>query len=113
MQMLRPGGTLVYSTCSLSLEGNEEVLLGLLRRYREDVAILPIAEFEGPPLPDALAAQFPAKFARCVASGPTTTTPKGFRRLSLQTRADAKPRRRPCLGCLGDRSCRRRVPARH
>ena len=65
-QMLRPGGTLVYSTCSLSLEENEEVLLGLLRRYKEDVAILPIAEFEGPPLPDALAAQFPAEFARCV-----------------------------------------------
>ena len=65
-QMLRPGGTLVYSTCSLSLEENEEVLLGLLRRYGEDVAILPIAEFEGPPLPDALADQFPAEFARCV-----------------------------------------------
>ena len=65
-QMLRPNGTLVYSTCSLSLEENEEVLLGLLRRYREDVAILPIAEFEGPPLPDALAAQFPTEFARCV-----------------------------------------------
>ena len=65
-QMLRPGGTLVYSTCSLSLEENEEVLLGLLRRYKEDVAILPIAEFAGPPLPDALAAQFPAEFARCI-----------------------------------------------
>ena len=65
-QMLRPGGTLVYSTCSLSLEENEEVLLGLLRRYKEDVAIRPIAAFAGPPLPDALAAQFPAEFARCV-----------------------------------------------
>ena len=64
--MLRPGGTLVYSTCSLSLEENEEVLLGLLHRYREDVAILPIPEFEGTPLPDALAAQFPTEFARCV-----------------------------------------------
>ena len=65
-QMLRPGGTLVYSTCSLSLEENEEVLLGLLRRYKENVAILPIAEFAGPPLPDALAAQFPAEFTHCV-----------------------------------------------
>ncbi len=63
-QMLRPGGTLVYSTCSLSLEENEEVLLGLLRRYKEDVAILPIAAFAGPRLPDALAAQFPPEFAR-------------------------------------------------
>lgn len=63
--MLRPGGTLVYSTCSLSLEENEAVLLGVLRRYGGDVAILPIAAVAERPLPAALASQFPAEFTRC------------------------------------------------
>ena len=86
-QMLRPGGTLVYSTCSLSLEENEEVLLGLLRRYGEDVAILPITEFEGPPLPDALAAQFPAEFARCVRVWPHHHNTEGAFVVRLSKRA--------------------------
>lgn len=63
--MLRPGGTLVYSTCSLSLEENEAVLLGVLRRYGDEVAILPIPAVAERPLPAALASQFPAEFARC------------------------------------------------
>ena len=63
--MLRPGGVLVYSTCSLSLEENEQVLLGLLRRYSEQVDVLPIDIFASPPLPRAIAAEFPATFARC------------------------------------------------
>lgn len=64
--MLRPGGTLVYSTCSLSLEENEEVLLGILRRHGNEVAILPIPAVAERPLPAVLAGQFPAEFARCV-----------------------------------------------
>ena len=64
--MLRPGGTLVYSTCSLSLEENEGVLLGLLRRHGPEVAILPIPAVEERPLPAVLASQFPAELARCV-----------------------------------------------
>ena len=64
--MLRPGGTLVYSTCSLSLEENEEVLLGVLRRHGNEVAILPIPAVAERPLPAALADQFPPEFARCV-----------------------------------------------
>lgn len=62
--MLRPGGTLVYSTCSLSLEENEEVLRGLLRRFDTEVEILPIDAFTGLPLPAEIAAQFPAEFSR-------------------------------------------------
>ena len=113
-QMLRPGGTLVYSTCSLSLEENEEVLLGLLRRYKEGVAVLPIAEFAGPPLPDALAAQFPAEFARCVRVWPHHHDTEGAFVVRLSKRAPLpKPRRHPCLGYLSDRSRRRRVPALH
>ena len=64
--MLRPGGTLVYSTCSLSLEENEEVLLGLLRRYGQEVEIHPIESVENLPLPAEIAAQFPPEFSRCV-----------------------------------------------
>ena len=86
-QMLRPGGTLVYSTCSLSLEENEEVLLGLLRRYKEDVAILPITEFEGPPLPNALATQFPAEFTRCVRVWPHHHDTEGAFVVRLSKRA--------------------------
>jgi 16S rRNA (cytosine1407-C5)-methyltransferase len=59
--MLRPGGRLVYSTCSLSTEENEEVLAGLLRRYPE-------ATVERVPLPDGglaeeVAAGYPESLA--------------------------------------------------
>ena len=64
--MLRPGGTLVYSTCSLSLEENEHVVLGLLRRFGAEVEIRAIDGVEYPPLPADQAAQFPAEFSRCV-----------------------------------------------
>lgn len=63
--MLRPGGVLVYSTCSLSLEENEQVLLNLLRRYSAQVDVLPIDIFASPPLPREIAAEFPDTFARC------------------------------------------------
>ncbi len=64
--MLRPGGTLVYSTCSLSLEENESVLTGLLRRYGEKAELLPIDGFAAPPLPRAVASHYPAELARAV-----------------------------------------------
>lgn len=64
--MLKPGGTMVYSTCSLSLEENEAVLLGLLRRHAADVEILPIDAYQNQPLPDEIAKQYPADFSRCV-----------------------------------------------
>ena len=46
--VLRPGGTLVYSTCTVLKEENEDVVRGLLER-REDLEICPRAE-----LPEAL-----------------------------------------------------------
>ena len=64
--MLRPGGTLVYSTCSLSQEENARVVLGLLRRFGEEVEIRSVDGVESPPLPPDLAAQFPDDFSRCV-----------------------------------------------
>ncbi len=63
--MLKPGGTLVYSTCSLSLEENEDVLLSLLKRYPHQVDLLPIEGIEPAPLPTPLAAQYPPEFAHC------------------------------------------------
>ena len=62
---LKPGGTLVYSTCSLSLEENEEVLLALLKRYPDLVEILPIEGIAPTPLPTELAAKYPPEFAHC------------------------------------------------
>lgn len=63
--MLRPGGELVYSTCSLSTEENEDVLLGLLRRYADQVQFLPVPHVDLPPLPPPLAGDYPSELARC------------------------------------------------
>ena len=62
--MLRPGGILVYSTCSLSTEENEDVLLGLLRRYPDLAEILSIPGIDPVPLPAAVASRYPPDFAR-------------------------------------------------
>jgi NOL1/NOP2/sun family putative RNA methylase len=64
--MLRPGGVFVYSTCSLSLEENEEVLAALVRRRADQLEVLPVEGLERPPLPAVLAARYPAEFARAV-----------------------------------------------
>jgi 16S rRNA C967 or C1407 C5-methylase (RsmB/RsmF family) len=40
-RLLRPGGIMVYSTCSLSQEQNEDVVSWLLKEYGESVEILP------------------------------------------------------------------------
>lgn len=45
---LRPGGTLVYSTCTLNRQENEEVLQWLLETYPQAVEVLPLNQlFEG------------------------------------------------------------------
>ena len=64
--MLRPGGTLVYSTCSLSLEENEHVLLGLLQRYGDAVEILPPPAIETLPLADEFSATLPRELLQGV-----------------------------------------------
>jgi len=64
--MLRPGGFLVYSTCSLSLEENEEVLQGLVDKYPGQVEILPSEIIDPVPLPAAVAGRYPADFAHLV-----------------------------------------------
>jgi len=62
--MLRPGGVLVYSTCSLSLIENEEVLAAFMRRQGQAAEVLPAPGIEAAPLPPELAARYPADFAR-------------------------------------------------
>jgi 16S rRNA (cytosine1407-C5)-methyltransferase len=57
--MLRPGGTLVYSTCSLSVEENEEVLAALMRTYPDQFDMQPINALPPTPLPQAIAARYP------------------------------------------------------
>ncbi len=41
---LRPGGTLVYSTCTLNREENKSVIAWLLARYPQEVEVLPLGE---------------------------------------------------------------------
>lgn len=43
-QALKPGGTMVYSTCTLSLEENQEVCLHLKKTYPEQVEFLSLAD---------------------------------------------------------------------
>ena len=42
-QLLRPGGKLVYSTCSLSMEQNEGIVAWLISQYPTSAFIIPIA----------------------------------------------------------------------
>lgn len=44
--MLKPGGDLVYSTCTFSETEDEEVILEILKRHRE-MELVPIPKFEG------------------------------------------------------------------
>lgn len=61
--MLRPGGTMVYSTCSLSTEENEDVLLALSNTYQSCIEIIPVDQsVVGPPLPASVAANYPDSF---------------------------------------------------
>lgn len=46
VSMLRPGGMLLYSTCTFSAEENEEIVLGALREYPE-LELLPMEGYEG------------------------------------------------------------------
>lgn len=46
LEMLRPGGILVYSTCTFSRTENEEVILEVLEKHRE-MELIPVAKFEG------------------------------------------------------------------
>lgn len=46
VQMLRPGGRLVYSTCTFSAAENEEVLLSILKKYPQ-MCLEPVSSVEG------------------------------------------------------------------
>mmetsp|Transcript_19180 Transcript_19180/g.23604 ORF Transcript_19180/g.23604 Transcript_19180/m.23604 type:complete len:701 (-) Transcript_19180:1699-3801(-) len=42
-KLLKPGGILVYSTCSLSTNQNEDVVSWLLEEYKEEAFIIPVS----------------------------------------------------------------------
>ncbi|KIS04002.1 RsmF rRNA methyltransferase first C-terminal domain-containing protein [Paucilactobacillus wasatchensis] len=46
MQMLRPGGTLVYSTCTFAPEEDEQIIAWLLEKY-PDLSLEPIKKYAG------------------------------------------------------------------
>ncbi len=64
--MLKPGGTLVYSTCALATEENEDVVGLLGKRYPEQMEIKEICNFSSPPLPQDIAANYPDEFSKFV-----------------------------------------------
>ena len=64
--MLRPEGTMVYSTCSLSTEENEDVVLGLMRRYPDQVELRAVDRVETAPLPAGVASSYPDQLRRIV-----------------------------------------------
>ncbi|MBR4067205.1 MAG: RsmB/NOP family class I SAM-dependent RNA methyltransferase [Clostridia bacterium] len=65
LQMLRPGGRLVYSTCTLNLEENEQVVAGLLNSHPELCAVpfaLPIGSGRELAAPEGMLHLFPHQF---------------------------------------------------
>lgn len=78
---LRPGGTLVYSTCTLNREENQEVVQWLLARYPQAVEILP------------LGALFPQATEALTAEGFLHVFPQIFDCEGFLLPASRKPRR--------------------
>jgi 16S rRNA (cytosine1407-C5)-methyltransferase len=75
--MLRPGGRLVYSTCSLSTEENEDALLGLQKQFGRlvDIQVVPHI-VDGDLAPEQLA-RYPEAFAGCARVWPHLHSTEG------------------------------------
>ncbi|MDA0337582.1 MAG: hypothetical protein O2782_20650 [bacterium] len=63
--MLRPGGRLVYSTCSLSTEENEDVLVGLLKDFGPLVDVQQVSGITDGHLAAEQMARYPPAFSGC------------------------------------------------
>ncbi len=100
--MLRPGGVLVYSTCSLSTEENEDVVAALFHRYPGQVDLLPLAVegLEPAPLPPTVAAAYPAEFAHMARIWPHLHRTEGAFVARLRKTGD-RTTWRLCEGDLG------------
>ena len=46
VQCLKPGGTLVYSTCSFAPEENEAILNGMLKKFADSLTIEPVDQYQ-------------------------------------------------------------------
>ncbi len=55
---LKPGGEVVYSTCTLTVEENEAVLDAVLQRFPTAIAIEPLADILATPAPALLSTEF-------------------------------------------------------
>jgi 16S rRNA (cytosine1407-C5)-methyltransferase len=95
-QTLKPGGELVYATCSLASEEDEAVLAALLRRYPRQATIEPVDRVLSAPAP-ALTSDderaFPPQVARAVRLWPHLYDTSGFFAAKIVKRGsvDAQP----------------------
>ena len=94
--LLKPGGSLVYSTCSLEKEENEKVIEAFLA---EKPRFLPNEIRKTPPFRDSIDGAFAARLERCKSSPGESAAPACY--LRITTRYDYEhEHREAALGCI-------------
>jgi 16S rRNA (cytosine1407-C5)-methyltransferase len=78
VKALKPGGALVYSTCTLTLEENEALLQSILDAYPVELQEISLPMQSTPGFTDVLGKKFSAEMARTCRLDPLITGSEGF-----------------------------------